>query len=604
MAPVPYKILFRVAQWLLLLGVLAVIFFPSIVAPHAPDALDAPYAFPSRNHPLGTNGIGADNAALLVHSTNTSLFIGILTAVIAMILGGAVGTAAGYYGKRLDKALMAITDLFLLIPSLPLLILLSAYSSPGPWGLVFILSLTSWPSTARVVRAAILPFRDRGFIRSIQGLGASSLYITTRHIFPHVKGVVIGKFLTVAAGALAAEGGVTFLGLADPRTMTWGAMIHDAFTGGAFINDAYWWYLPPVSAISIAVLALTLLGRKIGEPKHPNLFADSLPLREENPALPLPIKGNLLSIRNLKIQLFPFGEGAPHTALEDICLDVREGERLAIIGQTGGGKSVLLAAILRLLPEGTKITGEIWIKDKSIFSLTDREMALCRAMDVAYVPQGAANSLNPLIQVGRQIIESPVVHNTVGRGQAAAQAFSLLQNLNVDEPERWMKTFPHRMSGGMIQRALMAAALMSGARLMLLDEPTKGLDRVSKDKVTQELLKHSQRSFVVVTHDLSFVRAFATRVLVIHESRAVEYCSCDAFFHSPLHPYSKAILRTLSEEWGQEGFAGISREDNECAFRPWCPEAFSSCNQAPPMMEADNQQVRCWKYAAGSYKHS
>jgi oligopeptide/dipeptide ABC transporter ATP-binding protein len=531
-----------------------------------------------------------------------------MTTTIATILGTILGIAAGYRRGWLEKAIMAVTDLFLLLPSLPLLILISAYSTPGPWGLVIMLSLTSWPASARVVRAAVLPFESMGFVRSSKGFGASSLYITTHHILPHVKGIIIGKALTVAAGAMAAEGGIAFLGLADPRTMSWGAMIHDAFTSGAFINAAYWWYLPPVSAISLVVLILTILGRKIGEPRRPNLFADNLPSQKKKSATRPPIKNYGLSVCNLSVQLTPLGKGIPHAALDNVSLSVREGERMAIIGQTGGGKSILLAAILRLLPEATKASGEIWFKDKSIFDLTNREIIQFRSSDVAYVPQGTANSMNPLIRVGRQIIETSVIHRGIKRRPAETQAISLLGRLDITEPDQWMKTFPHRLSGGMMQRTLVTTAMMSDAPLVLLDEPTKGLDSISEDAVIQELLRHSQRSFLVATHDLSFVRRFATKVAVIHASRVVEQCSCDAFFESPLHPFSKALLDSYSEGWMAPA-AGLDNvrtvdEDGGCSFRQWCPDAFAECSQEPPLMKIKDQQARCWKYAAGCFKHS
>jgi oligopeptide/dipeptide ABC transporter ATP-binding protein len=562
MAHIHSNILFNAIRWMLMLSILASIIFPAVFAPYAPDKLDVPYGLPDKLHLLGTNAIGADNLTILIYSTGTSLFIGIMTTTIATILGTILGIAAGYRRGWLEKAIMAVTDLFLLLPSLPLLILISAYSTPGPWGLVIMLSLTSWPASARVVRAAVLPFESMGFVRSSKGFGASSLYITTHHILPHVKGIIIGKALTVAAGAMAAEGGIAFLGLADPRTMSWGAMIHDAFTSGAFINAAYWWYLPPVSAISLVVLILTILGRKIGEPRRPNLFADNLPSQKKKSATRPPIKNYGLSVCNLSVQLTPLGKGIPHAALDNVSLSVREGERMAIIGQTGGGKSILLAAILRLLPEATKASGEIWFKDKSIFDLTNREIIQFRSSDVAYVPQGTANSMNPLIRVGRQIIETSVIHRGIKRRPAETQAISLLGRLDITEPDQWMKTFPHRLSGGMMQ----------------------------------------------ATHDLSFVRRFATKVAVIHASRVVEQCSCDAFFESPLHPFSKALLDSYSEGWMAPA-AGLDNvrtvdEDGGCSFRQWCPDAFAECSQEPPLMKIKDQQARCWKYAAGCFKHS
>jgi peptide/nickel transport system permease protein len=602
MAPVPSKLVVGALRGALLLAVLLVILVPACFAPYAPDELDVPYSAPSRAHLLGTDAVGSDNLAVLVYATGTSLFVGLVTATIATLVGGMLGMVAGYHRGRFESVIMAVTDLFLLIPALPLLTLLAAYSNPGPWGLVLILSLTSWPSTARVVRAAVLPLGDIGFVGSARGLGASSLYITTRHILPHVNGVIMGKALTVAAGAMAAEGGITFLGLADPRTMSWGAMIHDAFTGGAFVNGAYWWYVPPVLAISIVVLALTLLGRRIGEPKYPNLFADLMARREPR-ASPAPSpQDGVLSIKNLTVRLTPFAEGPEHTALDDVSVRVREGERLAIIGQTGGGKSILLTTVLRLLPKETTLAGDVRFREKDVLALADREIARFRAKDVAYVPQEAANSFDPLVRVGRQIIEAAVVHAGIKRKEAEAQAVSLLRRLGATEPERWMRTYPHRLSGGMTQRALVAAALMSDAPLVLMDEPTKGLDDESNNAVTEELLKHAEQSFVVVTHDLSLIERFATTVVVIHASRIVEQCSCDAFFESPLHPYSIALLGSLTDAGmvSPEGVNDMAAEwdDAQCPFRPWCGDARPACREVPPMMDMAGRRVRCWKHVA------
>jgi ABC-type dipeptide/oligopeptide/nickel transport system permease subunit len=244
---------------ILLLFLVTAIFAP-FLSPHDPWALGTPYLPPGGEHLLGTNDIGQDLLSELIYSTRISLFIGFFAAFLATVIGTLVGLAAGYLRGTLDELLMRFADLFFLIPTLPLVIVLVAYLKPSIWNIIITISLLGWAGTARVVRSRVLQIREMPFVRSARALGAGSFYIMLRHILPNTSEVVFAKASLAVAGAMLTEAGLSFLGLGDPTQKSWGMMLHYAFTHGGIVNGYWWWYLPPVFCISFAVLGFVLLG--------------------------------------------------------------------------------------------------------------------------------------------------------------------------------------------------------------------------------------------------------------------------------------------------------------------------------------------------------
>ncbi|MDD2753992.1 MAG: ABC transporter permease [Methanothrix sp.] len=229
------------------------------IAPHDPETTGIPYQSPNADHLLGTNDLGQDIFSELLHASRTSLAVGFLAAIISIVIGVSVGLLAGYYRGWVGELLMGTTDVFLLIPGLPLMIILAAYLNPSMWNIISVIGLLWWCSTARVVHSRVLQVREMKFIESTRVLGYSDLYILHNHVLPNTKEVIYAKFSLAVASAMLAEASLSFLGLGDPLNISWGEMIHFAFTRGGFANDMWWWYLPPGLMICITVLAFVMI---------------------------------------------------------------------------------------------------------------------------------------------------------------------------------------------------------------------------------------------------------------------------------------------------------------------------------------------------------
>ena len=229
------------------------------IAPYDPWKQDKPFLSPSIKHPLSTNDIGQDILSELIYGARVSLFIDLFAAAVSTIVGTLIGSVAGYFRGKLDEILMGITDVFLLIPRLPLMIILAAYLGPSVWNIVFVIGVLWWSSTARVVRSRVLQVRETGFVEACKALGASDTYILFRHVIPHSSHVIFAKFILNTARAMLAEAGLSFLGLGDPVQKSWGTMLHYAFSRDGFINNM-WWYLPPGICIALSVLGFAPIG--------------------------------------------------------------------------------------------------------------------------------------------------------------------------------------------------------------------------------------------------------------------------------------------------------------------------------------------------------
>ncbi len=231
-----------------------------LLAPHDPWQRFEPYQSPSRYHLLGTNDIGNDILSELIHGTRVSLIVGFGAAVLATLLGLIIGLVSGYFRGVVDEVLMGLTDIFLMIPRIPLIVILAAFLKPSFWMIGLALGLLWWTSTARVVRSKTLQIREMSFVESSRCLGFGRTHIIFSDILPNIIHVVIPKFMITVATAMISEASLSFLGLGDPTLKSWGMMINFAFVKGGFINQMWWWYLPPGICIVGVVLTIAWLG--------------------------------------------------------------------------------------------------------------------------------------------------------------------------------------------------------------------------------------------------------------------------------------------------------------------------------------------------------
>ena len=231
------------------------------LAPYDPWAPSGPpYSSPSAAHLLGTNDIGQDILSEILYGVRVSLIVGLVAAGLATVIGASIGMVAGYFRGPVDECLMAVTDTLMLVPALPLIIVLVAYTGPSFWSITFVIGLIWWTGTARAVRARALQVREMPFIEAARAMGFGNLRILFRHLLPNIFHVAVARFITAVPEAILTEAGLSFLGLGDPSQKSLGLILNHAFLRGALLNGQWWWYTFPVLAIALIALGVTLLG--------------------------------------------------------------------------------------------------------------------------------------------------------------------------------------------------------------------------------------------------------------------------------------------------------------------------------------------------------
>ncbi|MGW2230324.1 ABC transporter permease [Streptomyces formicae] len=255
---------------------LAAIFAPLLVGADAQSVTDAPgkpMESPSSEFPLGTDQFGRDLLGLLVWGARISLSVGLLAAVLSVAIGTLVGITAGHFKGWYATVIMRVTDWFLVMPTLVLAIALASVMSRSIWTIILAIGVTTWPTTARLVRAQTLAVESRPYIERAQALGGGHGHIMTRHVLPNVMPLVLAQTTLVISGAILTEATLAFLGLGDPTNVSWGGLLQDAREAGA-VSAGHWWYLaPPGLAIAIVALAFTLCGRAVESVLNPRLGA-------------------------------------------------------------------------------------------------------------------------------------------------------------------------------------------------------------------------------------------------------------------------------------------------------------------------------------------
>lgn len=226
---------------------------------------------PGPQHLLGTDDLGRDVFAALVAGSRISLTVGLLATFISMVLGTLIGLVSGYAGGKADLALMRFTDIFLVLPWLPLMLILAALLGSSLWNIILVIGLTGWAGTARLVRAQTLTVKERQFVERAKTIGASGFHVITRHILPNVFPLVFSNTILITATSILSETTLSFLGMGDSTRPSWGMMLHFAFESGAASSRAFWFLIPPGLCVLLLVLSFTLMGYALDEILNPKL---------------------------------------------------------------------------------------------------------------------------------------------------------------------------------------------------------------------------------------------------------------------------------------------------------------------------------------------
>ena len=318
----------------------------------------------------------------------------------------------------------------------------------------------------------------------------------------------------------------------------------------------------------------------------------------------------LLEIQNLHTE-FRTGAGTIH-AVDGITYSVNAGETVAIVGESGSGKSVGALSILRLIPDppGRITQGAVLFGGRDLMTLTEEQMRQVRGSEIGMVFQEPMTSLNPVLTIGRQITETLEQHRGVDRATAQKRAEELLGLVGIADPIRRLKQYPHQLSGGMRQRIIIAIALACDPKLIIADEPTTALDVTIQAQILELMKDLTHRlgiALIIITHNLGVVARYANRVNVMYAGRIVESGPARAIYHTPRHPYTIALLRSvprldrprqarLDPVEGQP--PDLTRLDAGCSFRPRCRFAIAACAASRPRLEATSnpgQSAACFR---------
>ncbi len=317
----------------------------------------------------------------------------------------------------------------------------------------------------------------------------------------------------------------------------------------------------------------------------------------------------LLEVKNLSTYFYT-DEGVVY-ALDDVSFDLNKGEALGIVGESGSGKSVTALSIIRLVqsPPGKIVAGEVLLEGDDLLKKTEKEMRRIRGEKVSMIFQEPMTALNPVFTVGRQIMESVLIHQHKSKKEARKQAIEMLRLVGIPAPEKRIDDYPHQMSGGMRQRVMIAIALCCNPQLLICDEPTTALDVTIQAQILELIRDIRERlgtSVILITHDLGVVAQVTDRVMIMYAGKAMEYGTVREIFTSPRHPYTVALLKSIPViEKKTERLnvirgmvPSLSKRPEGCLFHPRCDEACELCRTERPelVMMEDGRQVRCHKY--------
>lgn len=328
----------------------------------------------------------------------------------------------------------------------------------------------------------------------------------------------------------------------------------------------------------------------------------------------------LLEVKNLSVSFKTYLGKVQ--AVRRISFAIEKGETVAIVGESGCGKSVTAQAIMRLIPSppGMIEGGEIYFDDKNLLQKSKKEMEHIRGSEMGMIFQDPMTSLNPTMRVGKQIIEGIIKHRRLKLNEARTRAIEILRLVGISDPEKRMDQYPHEFSGGMRQRAIIAISLACNPKLLIADEPTTALDVTIQAQIL-ELMKEIQAkmetSIILITHDLGIVAGICDRVIVMYGGEIMETGTIDQIYSTPRHPYTHGLLRSvprldMNKEKELIPIYGtppnLLNPPKGCPFCARCEYAMRICNEQPPPLEsvAKHHQVACWlkkKEEDGGFNH-
>lgn len=570
----------KIALGLLVAVALMAVFAP-LIAPFDPLAtgLTRGPAAPDAVHWFGTDRQGRDVFSRLVHGAGSSLVIGLAATGVALLAASVLGAITATAHKWVAEVMMRGLDMVMSFPGIALAVMLVTVFGQSLPVLVLTIAFLYTPQLTRVIRANIIGQFGEDYVAAVRVMGASTPRILIRHVARNCLAPILVFATVLVADAIVFEASLSFIqaGVPDPEP-SWGNVMA---SGRQLVMSGGWW--PTLFAgalITTTVLALNILAEgmtdamaaprsrtqvnaaaveaAIDRAEAPKVVASAAPVvsLEERLAQLRGVESTrtdrlvyaggeapLLEVRNLSIA---FPRHGSVNVVDDVSFSVRPGETMALVGESGCGKSITSLAIMGLLDPRAKISGEILFEGQNLLTMTERQRNGLRGKGIAMIYQDALSSLNPAM-----LIRSQMKQLTSRGGTRSAE--DLLELVGLD-PKRTLNSYPHELSGGQRQRVLIAMALTRNPKLVIADEPTTALD-VTVQKQVVELLNRLREelgfAMLFVSHDLALVAEISHRIAVMYAGQLVEQGSSRDILTQPIHEYTRGLLgAVLSIEAG------------------------------------------------------
>ncbi|MGI3224223.1 dipeptide/oligopeptide/nickel ABC transporter permease/ATP-binding protein [Streptomyces sp. GTA36] len=566
-----------VSALVVLLAIIALGLLEPALSTHDPNFADlaqANAAPGTPDWPLGGDRFGRDIWARSLAAINVSVISGLIGAGTALVLGTVFGLISGYIGRRVDGVLSWIFNLLMTFPALVLVIVLYPVTGGTYQAMMLIFGVFLAPGIFRLVRNLVVGVRSELYVDAARVSGLSDSRILSRHVLYIIRGPIIISAAFLASAAVGVQAGLAFLGLGSNQVPSFGSMTSDAFTNiysqpvqlvwptlflallnGSLVllGNAYRDVLAAPQGASSSSSRRSRSGKKAAavhahtERDDTSTPSPSTPtLATTSPATPA---GGLLRVRKLRVE-YPQPDDTLRAVVDGVSFDVAQGEIVGLVGESGSGKTQTAFSILGLLPPQARISAdELSIAGDNVIDSHRSALRKLRGSVIAYIPQEPMANLDPSFTVGSQLVEG--LTSRMSRKEATATILELLARVGIPDPMRTFKSYPHEISGGMAQRALIAGAVAGRPKLLIADEPTTALDVTVQAEIL-DLLRDLQSEYgmgvLLVTHNFGVVADLCDRVLVMRNGVVVESGAVREIFRNPQHEYTQKLVSSILDE--------------------------------------------------------
>jgi peptide/nickel transport system permease protein len=595
--------------------ILAAIFAP-LIAPYNPiaDDLSVAYQLPSTHHWLGTDEFGRDLLSRIIFGGRVSLLGAAESVGIFVVLGVTFGLLAGYLGGAVESAVSWVAEVSFALPQIIVVLAVLSILSNNTTAAMLVLGLLGAPSLAVFISGATKSVRVELYISAARVTGLRPRQIIVRHVFPQIVSPLIVQISLFAGTALLFQTGLDFLGLGtQPPQPSWGSMVAD---GASYLGRDLWMVMPPGIVIMLAVISFGLIGDALQDLRGDRVKASAAGPRSAAPALAaartVPAPRDIVPAAPeavLSVHALSAGMTGPNAAaiVQDVTFSLDAGACLGIVGESGCGKTMTALAVIGLLPEGIETTaGQIVFQGRDLRELSPREYTAVRGSGIAMISQEPVANLDPSFTVGQQIAEVVRRHSKVSRREARMEAVGLLEQVRLPNPEDVAKRFPHQLSGGMAQRALIATALAARPAVLIADEPTTALDVTVQAEILdllRDLRTQMGLAVVLISHDWGVIADSCDAAIVMYAGQVVEEGAIDVVFDRPRHPYSYGLMASNPHYSGQArtqlpsvrgSVPHIGDWPRGCRFANRCSFVTAECRADPVELSlASDHWARC-----------